>query len=680
VAAAATFAPRYPDGVVFVELAPLRDSHLIPATIAHALGLRESGGRGAHDLVLDYLRERQVLLVLDNLEHLPGAPQLVAELLAACAALKLLVTSRSALRVQGERRFSVAPLAAADPLQPLAEVAASAAVQLFADRARSVVSTFALTEGNAADVARICGHLDGLPLAIELAAARVVLLSPPALVRRLERRLSLLTAGPADLPERQQTLRATLAWSHDLLDAASQVLFRRLAVFAGGWTLVAAEAVCGGSDLPAEAVLDRLHLLVESSLVQVLDHGSDERRFGLLETVREYAEAQLIDSGEALTLAARHCDWYVTWAARIPAELFDPGHVEALAQEHANLRAALERSIAASDAERALRLAVGVYPLWYVRGHYSEGRAWFRDLLALPRAAQPSPLRIRALVWAGHLAYCQADYPAALALIEASWAEARTHNDEQGVAVAVHYRANVERVQGNLATAQALYAEALDRNRQLGNSYWEALALLNIAGLAAEQDDPDRAVALVKECLPILRGVGAWWGMARALNAPALAATPATEIDTVRRWLVESVALARHTGDGQGLSWSLLALARYTDRDGDVAQAGRLCEEALRLAQQSGDRLLLARGLEGVAALVAKETPELAVRLAGAADALREALGARLLPAERARLGHWQAPARRALGEVPFAKAWALGRCQHLDLAVADALGAAVAT
>ncbi|MBV9602873.1 MAG: hypothetical protein JOZ87_39315, partial [Chloroflexi bacterium] len=232
-------------------------------------------------------------------------------------------------------------------------------------------------------------------------------------------------------------------------------------------------------------------------------------------------------------------------------------------------------------------------------------------------------------------------------------------------------------VQGNLAAAQALYAEALARNRHLGNRYWEALALLNLAGLAAEQDDPDRAVALVKECLPLLGGVGARWGIARALNAPALAATPATEVETVRRWLTESVALERQTGDRQGLSWSLLALARYAALDGDLAQAGRLCAEALQLAQQSGDRLVLARGLEGVAALVSGDMPELALRLAGAADALREALGARVLPAESARLMRWQAAARQALGEEPYAKAWALGRSQRLDLALADALGAA---
>jgi hypothetical protein len=214
--------------------------------------------------------------------------------------------------------------------------------------------------------------------------------------------------------------------------------------------------------------------------------------------------------------------------------------------------------------------------------------------------------------------------------------------------------------------------------RHLGDSYWEALVLLNIAGLAAEQDVPDRAVAFVKECLPTFRGVGGWWGMARALNVTALAARPATEADMVRRWLAEGVALEQKTGHRQGLGWSLLALARHAALDGDVAQAGRLCAEALQLVQRPGDRLGRARCLEGVAGLVSKGTPELAARLAGAADALREALGARVLRAESARLTHWQAAARQALGEESCAKAWALGRCQRLDLAVADALGAVI--
>jgi predicted ATPase/transcriptional regulator with XRE-family HTH domain len=679
-AAAVGLAEDFPDGIVFVDLAPLRDARLVPVTIARALDVRENGRGSARELLLGYLSERRILLVLDNFEHLLEAAPVVTELVSRCPRLAVLLTSRTALRVQGELRYAVTPLAVPGTTVATGGPALTEwpAVQLFTERAQAVAPDFAVQPNQASTIASICRRLDGMPLAIELAAARVPLLSPEALLRRLERPFPLLTAGTRDRPSRQQTLRNTLAWSYELLDPPGQKLFRRLAVFVGGWTLEAAEAVCAGTDLPAEAVLDRLHLLVESSLVQVLDNGGGERRFRLLETVREYAEEQSIDNGEAPTMRARHCDWYVAWAERIPADLFDPAHVQALGQEYANLRSAFERSVAAGDAGRAFRLALGGYPLWYVRAYYGEGRAWFRDVLGMPPAAQPSPLRIRALVWAGNLAYCQGDYPAALALIEASRAEAQVHGDEQGVAIALYYRAHVERVQGNVAAAQALYTEALDRNRHLGNRYWEAQALLNIAMLAGEQDDPDRAVALVRECLPILRGVGAW-STARALKAPALAATPAKEIDTVRRWLAESVALERHMGDDSGLSWSLLALARYARLDGDVVQAGRLLEEAVQLAHRSGDRLGLARSLEGVAALVATETPQLAVGLAGAADALREALGARLLPAEHVRFRHWQAAARQALGEEPYAKAWTLGRRQTLGLAVADALRAVTA-
>jgi predicted ATPase/transcriptional regulator with XRE-family HTH domain len=314
-AAAAGLAADFPDGIVFVDLAPLRDARLVPVTIARALEVHESGRRSARELLLEYLSERRILLVLDNFEHLLEAAPVIAELVSRCPRMAALVTSRTALRVQDERRYAVAPLATpgttAAPGEPA--LADWPAVQLFMERARAAAPNFAIQADQASTVASICRRLDGMPLAIELAAARVPLLSPDALLRRLERPFPVLTAVTRDLPSRQQTLHNTLTWSYELLGPAEQALFRRLAVFAGGWTLEAAEAVCGDTGLPAEAVLDRLHLLVESSLVQVLDGGSDERRFGLLETVREYAEGQLIDSGEAPTMRVRHCDWYVAW-------------------------------------------------------------------------------------------------------------------------------------------------------------------------------------------------------------------------------------------------------------------------------------------------------------------------------------------------------------------------------
>jgi predicted ATPase/transcriptional regulator with XRE-family HTH domain len=300
VAVAAQLADRYADGVVCVDLAPLHDHRLVAATIAQVLELRQGGGRSARDLLVEHLRARQLLLVLDNFEHLLAAAPLLGHLLARCPRLNLLVTSRAAMRLRGERRLAVPPLEVAAPEQPLETIAATAAVQLFVERAQAVLPEFELSEANAADVARICRLLDGLPLAIELAAARVGLLEPAALLRRLQQhRLPLLTRGATDLPARQQTLRSTLAWSYDLLEPGEQRLFRRLAVFAGGWTLEAAEVVCADTAVPATEVLDRLQALVDSSLVWRLETSTNEPRCAQLETVHEFAQEQLAAADEA---------------------------------------------------------------------------------------------------------------------------------------------------------------------------------------------------------------------------------------------------------------------------------------------------------------------------------------------------------------------------------------------
>jgi predicted ATPase/transcriptional regulator with XRE-family HTH domain len=294
-AVAAALVDAFPDGVVFVDLARARDHRLVPATIAHALAVVESVGRSARELLAEHLRDRQLLLVLDNFEHVLGAAPLLAELLATCPRPALLATSRTALRLRSEQRLRVAPLAAPDEESPSVEVSmASPAVRLFVDRARAVALDFVVDADNAGTVAAICRHLEGLPLAIELAAARIRLLGPEALLRRLDRRLSLPASGAPDLPERQQTLRHTLIWSHDLLGQIEQVLFRRLAAFAGGWTLEAAESVCSEAGLPAEDVLERLETLVDSSLVQHTQGADTEPRFGMLEAGQALAFDQAI--------------------------------------------------------------------------------------------------------------------------------------------------------------------------------------------------------------------------------------------------------------------------------------------------------------------------------------------------------------------------------------------------
>jgi predicted ATPase/transcriptional regulator with XRE-family HTH domain len=359
-AAAAGLAADFPDGIVFVDLAPLRDVRLVPVTIARALEVPESDRRSARELLLEYLSDRHILLVLDNFEHLLEAAPVIVEAITRCPGVAALVTSRTALRVRCERRYAVIPLATPGAADAAGEPAAAdwPSVQLFMERARAAVPDFAMHTEQASTVASICHRVDGIPLAIELAAARVPLLSPEALLRRLERPFPVLTAGTRDLPSRQQTLHNTLAWSYNLLEPVEQVLFRRLAVFAGGWTTEAAEAVCADAVVPVGEVLDRLRALVDSSLIQVRrsENGADEPRFGMLQTVREFALEQLQAHGQAEAQRERHADYYLNLAETVQPDAPDADSIRLLAQEQDNLRTSLRWFLEARAAGAALGL------------------------------------------------------------------------------------------------------------------------------------------------------------------------------------------------------------------------------------------------------------------------------------------------------------------------------------
>jgi predicted ATPase/transcriptional regulator with XRE-family HTH domain len=663
----ATFA----DGVVFVDLAALHDHDLVLPTVAWTLGLHEHGGQTARELLVRHLRERHVLLVLDNFEHLLGAAPQLARLLERCPRPALLVTSRAALRLRAERRLPVAPLATpGDQAQPLAAIAAAPAVRLFVDRARAVAPEFRLDPSNAPAVAGVCRRLDGLPLALELAAARVCLLSPEALLRRLERRLPLLAGGAADLPARQRTLRRALAWSHDLLGPAEQVLFRRLAVFAGGWTLEAAEAVCAGADLAPDEVLGWLGALADASLVHRLAGADHAPRFGMLETVREYAEERLEESGEADAIRARHHDWCLALAERVPPEALDPRHVADLQHEQDNLRAALRWAIASGQAQAGLRLAVALFPLWYVRGSYAEGRAWLADVLALG-ADRPSARRARALSWDGHLAYAQGDFATAEARLGESLAIARAIDDRLEGCLAIYILGHVARDRGDLARARARYEQALRIAVALGNRLLEGFAHEGLASVAERQGDVAGAAAEAAQALRLHREFGHTWDAAHTLDR-RVAAGQGDPV-AVRQLLERSLVLQRALEHRQGLGESLLALARRAYAEGDVARASRSYAEGLRLAQELGDRVLLLRNLEGVAAVLALIGPEAAARAAGAAAALREQLGADFFPDERERLERGLAPARERLGADRFGVTWHQGRALPLGRVVEEA-------
>ncbi|MBV9323653.1 MAG: tetratricopeptide repeat protein [Chloroflexi bacterium] len=677
-AVAAEVAHGHPDGVAFVDLASVRDERLVPATIAWSLGLTESGGRSARELLLGHLRDQQRLLVLDNFEHLLGAAPLVTELLQSCRRLTVLVTSRAALRLSAEHRVAVGPLATPGTGEQLslAALVAYPAVRLFVERAQAV-APFRLEPTNAEAVAAICRRLDGLPLALELAAARAAVLPPAALLHRLERRLPLLVGGAPDLPPRQRALRATLAWSYDLLGPSEQTLFRRLSVFAGGCTLEAAEAVCTDAGLPAEAVLDRLQALVDASLVQRAEDADGEPRFSMLETIREYAAECLEATGEARALEQRHLGWYLGRAEASFPEQHDFGHVSRLAREQDNLRAALRRCLTTGDAAAGLRLGAALWSLWYTLGRYSEGRTWLEELLALPNARTPTAARATALSRAGHLIYNQGDFATARSRLDEALATARLVGDQHEVVAALVLLAIIARRQGDTGRSREQLEEALALSRRLGYAFWTAQTLTQMGALAVAESDYQAATSQLTEALALWRAQHHAWGTARALVLLGRVAAIQGAFEAAETHLVEALRLAREVGDRQGLVRALLALAERRLDAGNTGPVGALLAEALAIAREAGDRLGLMGCLEAIAALVAAEQPEPALRLAAAATELRRALGMDQLPSERARQARWQAVARRRLGAPTVASA--AGPPPSTDQAVSEALALAEA-
>ncbi len=636
---AAEAAGAFPDGVRFVGLAPIADPGLVAATIAQVLGVREAGDEPLVERLTTYLRDRRLLLVLDNFEQVVEAAPLIADLLAACPGLTVLATSRVRLRVSGEREHGVPPLGLAAPGDaPSAEGAArSEAVRLFVARTQGVREDFALTADNAATVAAICRRLDGLPLAIELAAARAKVLPPPALLARLERRLPLLTGGGRDVPARQQTMRDAIAWSYDLLPPPEQALFRRLAVFAGGFTLDAAEAVAGATTAAASGrapatkpdVLDGVGSLVDQSLLRREERPGAEPRFAMLETVREFGLEMLAAGGDEAAVRAAHATFYLALAERVGPESLGPGQASALARleaDRGNLRAALVAFEDAGEAESCLRLAGALGPFWDIQGPLSEGRGWLARALVRADPA-PTPARATALAWAGLLARAQGDQARAGALAEEGLSVARASGEPRAIADALHSLGQVAVSRGAFDRAAALYAEAIERYRGLGSGL-AAFALVNLGVATAQRGDAERA----------------------------------------RELLEAGLAEHRLWGNDWGAAFALRALGELSRVAGDVARAAERFGECVALWERVGFRRGLAYGLVGLAAVAAAtERPERAARLLGAADALGEAFGLALWASEREGYDATLAEARARLGETAFAAAFAAGRAAPLD-------------
>jgi predicted ATPase len=670
-------------GIHFVPLSPLRDPALIASVIVQTLGIREAGGQSPVDLLKRHLQDSSrapVLFLLDNFEHLIQAAPIVSDLLAIVPNLKILVTSRAALHVYGEHEFPVPALGLPDSQSKPSLVALSQfpAVALFVQRAMAARPDFELNQKNASAVIEICARLDGLPLAIELAAARIKVLSPAEMRTRLASCLQLLTGGARDLPQRQQTLRAAFDWSHDLLSAAEQKLFRRLSVFVGGCTLEGVEAVCDTKgDLQLD-LLDGMASMVDKSLLQQLEQASGESRFVMLETIREYAREKLEASGEDGATKRAHAAYCLVLAeeAAVPQTGTEGAEgPERIALEHDNFRAGLDWLTETEDAEWGLRLGTALFRFWESREYLAEGRDRLGKILRIPAASAPTKARARALFVAGVLASEQGDFAAADALMMESLEIGRRLGDTQGVAVTVNARAVLARDQGNVTLAHSLFQESLVLWRELGDLKAIARALSNLASVLKMQGEYDLARSLYAECRAIFEGLEDRTGVAWSLNNEGDVARDQGDSAAARALVEQALAIFRELDDRWGIAGTLADLGTLAREEQNCSAALALYRESLKTFQHLEHKRGIARLLECCACSAAVQLQaERALRLAGAAAALRQNIGAPLTLAEQAKLHAILEPARQALANTASATAWLEGWDMPLDRAIEEVL------
>jgi predicted ATPase len=674
---------NFSGGIHFVSLSPLRDPALIASVIVQTLGIREAGGPSPLELLKKHFHDSShapALFLLDNFEHLIQAAPIVADLLAIAPNLKILVTSRAALHVYGEHEFPVPALAVPDAQSKSSLDALSqfAAVALFVQRAVAARPDFELNQQNAFAVIEICARLDGLPLAIELAAARVKVLSPSAMCTRLASRLQLLTGGARDLPQRQQTLRAAFDWSHDLLSPAEQKLFRRLSVFVGGCTLEGVEAVCDTKgDLQLD-LLDGMASMVDKSLLQQLEQPNGESRFTMLETIREYAREKLEASGEEAATKRAHAAYCLVLAEETAtAESGAEGAEvrERIALEHDNFRAGLEWLTESGDADWGLRLGAALFRFWESREYLAEGRDRLGKLLRMPAAAAPTKARARALFAAGVLASEQGEIAAADALLMESLVIGRRLGDEQGVAVSLNARAVLARDRGDVALALSLFQESLGLWRQLGELKAIARALSNLASVLKLQREYELARSLCGECGAIFEGLGDRTGVAWSLNNQGDVAREQGDSAAAQALYEQGLTIFRELGDRWGIAGTLADLGNLAREQKHCSAALPLYRESLKIFQELDHKRGIARLLECCACSAAvQQQPERSLRLAGVAAALRKSIGAPLAPAEQEKLEAILEPARLALANTASATAWLEGWNMPLDRTIEEVL------
>jgi len=667
--------PAFPDGAVFADLAPLDDPALVLPAIAQALGLRESGDASLGKTVRAFLGDKRLLLIVDNVEHLLDAASDVSGLLAHAPGLRVLATSRAPLRLSGERELPVEPLAVIDPgaVRSPAQAVDIPALRLFAERAKAVKPGFALTDENVPAVAAVCARLDGLPLAIELAAARVKLLPPRALLARLEQRLPLLIGGPRDRPARHQTLRDTIAWSHDLLSPDEQALFRRLTVFAGGWTMEAAEAVVN-----PDATLDLwagLSGLVDHSLVQPEDHGG-ESRFRMLETIREFALEELRKSGEEYVLRRGHANHFLDLAERAESEVVGAEQgawLDRLEAEHHELRAALGWLLEAEPAAEALRFAAAAATFWDKRGHVTEGRAWLGR--ALSRGEAPPPVEAKARTRAAGLANFQGDYAEATALADRALELAEQAGDRREESRALLILGASLTDLGRHAEAEGRLRAALEGYRIEADPRQVAVCLNWLGGAAFLRGAFDEAVAFYDEAVGLARHAGDAGEVAYVLANQAEAYQYRGNLAAAETLYREAIATLEQLGNRRGMAFVLLGLGTIASARGAAAEARELLTRSVVLAYETGDRSSLIRAMEGIASVAASRGGALrAARLFGAAEALHATIDAPLAEGYRVERERMLCTMRATESSPDVEAAWAEGRRWSVDVAVAEAL------
>jgi predicted ATPase/class 3 adenylate cyclase len=610
---AAELADRFADGVFFVNLAPLSDPTLVVPTIAQTLDIREAAGQPLQQSLVKSLQQKELLLLLDNFEQVVSAALQVADLLAACPKLKVVVTSRAVLHVRAEQEFAVSPLALPDPtrLPDLATLAHYEAVALFLARAQATKPDFHLTLANARAIAEICIRLDGLPLSIELAAARIKLLPPSALLARLGQRFTVLTSGARDVPARQQTLRNTIQWSHDLLEAAEQQLFRRLSVFTGGCALEAAEVVCGtGSDAsasPAGLVLDGVASLIDKSLLLQTEQESEEPRLIMLETIREYGLEALATSGEEEVIQHAHAAYYLTLAEVAEPKLTRAEKrrwFERLQREHENLRTALAWFAEHNEQEVVLRLGSALWRFWWMRGYHSEGRTLLEQALASSQGVVTTPVRAKALHAACALAVDQGDFEQAEVLCGESLALFRALDDPQGSAISLYILGIAASQRSDYAVARALFEEAVALSREVDDKDTIARSLFNLAPVFLYQGEYGRARALAEEAVMVSReGNDTTWSTAPSLFVLAMVMSFQGELMRAHAVLEESLALSKQEGYKEGIAYSLHLSGLVAFQQGDMISTRPQFEESLALFKELGDRRNVAHSLVALGAL-----------------------------------------------------------------------------